>query len=172
MRHHPPGRNVGKCGQPGGAHVDVPGEVEAPGRTGGHLIRFGPGSIAVVDYRDGAAAVAQAASANVDVSLDTSGNHNFTAVPSPLCLHADRDLLFCCVGQAPSPHGPASSASRRPGTRANSSRFQPTRWSGDRVRAKASVYLDGRPCRGPHSRGPRCCRHGMTRGTSRGHGEQ
>lgn len=37
------------------------------------------GASAVVDYQDGAAAVAKAAPEGVDVYMDTSGNHDFTA---------------------------------------------------------------------------------------------
>ena len=55
------------------------------------------GASAVVDYRDGAAAVADAASEGVDIHLDTSGNHDF---PAALDLLARRGRIVLMAGTA------------------------------------------------------------------------
>lgn len=60
------------------------------------------GASAVVDYRDGAAAVAKAAPEGVDVYMDTSGNHDFTAALGVLA-QGGRIVLMAGTARVPLP---------------------------------------------------------------------
>jgi NADPH:quinone reductase-like Zn-dependent oxidoreductase len=60
------------------------------------------GASAVVDYRDGAPAVAKAAPEGVDVYMDTSGNHDFTAALGVLA-QGGRIVLMAGTARVPLP---------------------------------------------------------------------
>jgi NADPH:quinone reductase-like Zn-dependent oxidoreductase len=60
------------------------------------------GASAVVDYRDGAPAIAKAAPEGIDVYLETSGNHDFRAALG-LLAHGGRIVLMAGTASVPLP---------------------------------------------------------------------